>query len=202
MEKEAKQWVTCRFLNQLCKKKRFFWGSCRNITVPSYCITAILCRASFRVRAEILVLGRNIHLCHGLKHNIKRVGIYVWAAHKSIFYEGDLKWKVNWWLFILKMLRLWGSFQISGPGAQILSWVSTPQDKRRRRWRWWARPRTMPCPSPWIWYFLPLTRVYGLCFDLQAMKNTTTFSIPEKDVSWMAMVSTVPACNGDFLIWT
>ena len=152
------------------QEKTFFWGVCAEIllfwgfvTVPSYCITAILCRASFRVRAEILVLGRNIHLCHGLKHNIKRVGIYVWAAHKSIFYEGDLKWKVNWWLFILKMLRFWGSFQISGPGAQILSWVSTPQDKRRRRWRWWARPRTMPCPSPWIWYFFYHWQEYMGC---------------------------------------
>ena len=58
---------SCRFsefLIQLCKEKRFlggfvqkyyfFWGSCRNITVPSYCIAAILCRASFRVCAEIL----------------------------------------------------------------------------------------------------------------------------------------------------
>ena len=123
-----------------------------------------MCRASFRVRAEILVLGRNIHLCHGLIHNIKWVGIYVWAAHKTIFYEGDLKWKVNWWLFILKMLRLWGSFQISGPGAQILSWVSTPQDKRRRRWRWWARPRTMPCPSPWIWNFFTIDKSAWVVF--------------------------------------
>ena len=39
-----------------------FWGSCRNITVPSYCIFAFLCRAFFRVCAEILVFGRNIHL--------------------------------------------------------------------------------------------------------------------------------------------
>ena len=50
-------------LIKLCKKKRFFGGGlCRNITVPSYCIAAILCRASFRVCAEILVFGRNIHL--------------------------------------------------------------------------------------------------------------------------------------------
>ena len=74
-ENEANQLITCRFskfLIQLCKKKRFlggfvqkyyfFGGSCRNITVPNYCIVAILCRASFRVCAEILVLGRNIHL--------------------------------------------------------------------------------------------------------------------------------------------
>ena len=50
-------------LIQLCKKKRFFWGSCRNITVPSYCITATLCRAYFRVCAEIL-LSQLLHCCY------------------------------------------------------------------------------------------------------------------------------------------
>ena len=75
-ENEANQWITCRFskfLIQLCKKKRFLWGfvlkyyffggSCRNITVPRYWASEVLCRALFRGCAEILVLGRNIHLC-------------------------------------------------------------------------------------------------------------------------------------------
>ena len=75
-ENEANQLITCRFskfLIQLCKKKRFLWGfvlkyyffggSCRNITVPRYWASEVLCRALFRGCAEILVLGRNIHLC-------------------------------------------------------------------------------------------------------------------------------------------
>ena len=75
-ENEANQWITCRFskfLIQLCKKKRFLWGFvlkyyffrglCRNITVPSYWASKVLCRALFRGCAEILVFGRNIHLC-------------------------------------------------------------------------------------------------------------------------------------------
>ena len=59
MENEAKQLITCRFCEFLVQEKTlvlglvqkyyFFGGSCRNITVPSYCIFAILCRASFRV---------------------------------------------------------------------------------------------------------------------------------------------------------
>ena len=75
-ENEANQLITCRFskfLIQLCKKKRFLWGfvlkyyflggSCRNITVPRYWASEVLCRALFRGCAEILVLRRNIHLC-------------------------------------------------------------------------------------------------------------------------------------------
>ena len=51
--------------------KTLFGGSCRNITVPSYCTSKVLCRALFRGCAEILVLGRNIHLCRGeLKKNL------------------------------------------------------------------------------------------------------------------------------------
>ena len=50
------------FLGGFVQKYYFLGGLCRNITVPSYCIAAILCRASFRVCAEILVFGRNIHL--------------------------------------------------------------------------------------------------------------------------------------------
>ena len=42
---------------ELCKKKSFFWGSCRNITIPSYCISGFLCKAFFKVCAGILVLG-------------------------------------------------------------------------------------------------------------------------------------------------
>ena len=73
MENEAKQLITCRFskfLIQLCKKNAFwgvraeillFWGSCRNITVPSYCASEVLCRALFRGCAEILIFG-DIHL--------------------------------------------------------------------------------------------------------------------------------------------
>ena len=74
-ENEANQLITCRFskfLIQLCKKKRFLWGfvlkyyflggSCRNITVPRYWASEVLCRALFRGCAEILVLRRNIHL--------------------------------------------------------------------------------------------------------------------------------------------
>ena len=74
-ENEANQLITCRFskfLIQLCKKKRFLWGfvlkyyffggSCRNITVPRYWASEVLCRALFRGCAEILVLARNIHL--------------------------------------------------------------------------------------------------------------------------------------------
>ena len=77
-ENEANQLITCRFskfLIQLCKKKRFLWGfvlkyyflggSCRNITVPRYWASEVLCRALFRGCAEILVLGRNIHLWTG-----------------------------------------------------------------------------------------------------------------------------------------
>ena len=59
-ENEANQLITCRFskfLIQLCKKKRFFWGSCRNITVSSYCITAFLCMAFVRGCAEIYIFG-------------------------------------------------------------------------------------------------------------------------------------------------
>ena len=69
-ENEANQWITCRFsefLIELCKKKHFFGGFvqnyhffgglCRNITVPSYCTSGVLCRAFFRGCAEILIFG-------------------------------------------------------------------------------------------------------------------------------------------------
>ena len=48
------------------QKYYFFWGSCRNITVPSYCITAFLCRALLRGCAEILFFGEiftSVKLC-------------------------------------------------------------------------------------------------------------------------------------------
>ena len=35
----------------------FFWDPCRNITTPSQCMTGFLCRAIFRVCAEILIFG-------------------------------------------------------------------------------------------------------------------------------------------------
>ena len=83
-ENEANQLITCRFskfLIQLCKKKRFLWGfvlkyyflggSCRNITVPRYWASEVLCRALFRGCAEILVLRRNIHLWWA-EHNITK----------------------------------------------------------------------------------------------------------------------------------
>ena len=61
------------------------WGSCRNITVPSYCIAAILCRASFRVCAEILVLGRNIHLCnrHWRTCSCNQISCGQWSGSKT-----------------------------------------------------------------------------------------------------------------------
>ena len=55
-----------RFLIRLCKKRRFLGVRAEILcTTQWYCITGFLCRcrASFRVCAEILVLGRNIHLC-------------------------------------------------------------------------------------------------------------------------------------------
>ena len=45
MENEAKQLITCRFsefLIQLCKKKRFLGGSCRDITFFGVCEEILL----------------------------------------------------------------------------------------------------------------------------------------------------------------
>lgn len=98
-ENEANQWITCRFskfLIQLCKKKRFLWGfvlkyyffggSCRNITVPRYWASEVLCRALFRGCAEILVLGRNIHLWFWMlwfqTRSISKAGAECWELCK------------------------------------------------------------------------------------------------------------------------
>ena len=54
------QIIQCRFhefLLQLCRENAFFWDPCRNITTRSQCMTGFLCRAIFRVRAEILIFG-------------------------------------------------------------------------------------------------------------------------------------------------
>ena len=45
------------FLGGFVQKCHFFWGLCRNITVPSYCTSGVLCRAFFRGCAEILIFG-------------------------------------------------------------------------------------------------------------------------------------------------
>ena len=111
-ENEANQLITCRFskfLIQLCKKKRFLWGfvlkyyflggSCRNITVPRYWASEVLCRALFRGCAEILVLGRNIHLWYDVwfqlttNHSLKETRLSwhlysdsnpMWLLHRPV----------------------------------------------------------------------------------------------------------------------
>ena len=45
------------FFGGFVQKCHFFWGLCRNITVPSYCTSGVLCRAFFRGCAEILIFG-------------------------------------------------------------------------------------------------------------------------------------------------
>ena len=80
------------------QKYYFFWGSCRNITVPSYCIAAILCRASFRVCAEISVFGRNVHLW---------LGIVTCYTAITIFYL-DLTRKNAFFVFFAEILLFLG----------------------------------------------------------------------------------------------
>ena len=45
------------FFFNCTEKTPFFWDPCRNITTRSQCMMGFLCRAIFRVRAEILILG-------------------------------------------------------------------------------------------------------------------------------------------------
>ena len=128
MENEAKQWITCRFskfLIQLCKKRRFlggfvqkyyfFWGSCRNITVPGYCASEVLCRALFRGCAEILVLGRNIHLW-------LPVSVVWWNSGRGNDARKDMGGggREGRLSFVLNQVLLWSSDHTSGSGGETV----------------------------------------------------------------------------------
>ena len=54
-----------------------FFGLCRNITVPSYCASGVLCRAFFRGCAEILIFGEIFNSCYYISPvDLRHVGLF------------------------------------------------------------------------------------------------------------------------------
>ena len=65
------------FLGGFVQKCHFFWGLCRNITVPSYCTSGVLCRAFFRGCAEILIFGEIFNSYYYISPvDLRHVGLF------------------------------------------------------------------------------------------------------------------------------